>query len=482
LRWVVKVASRNRTASAGQPPSGSQPAPATRLAWLDALRGIAVLAVVFEHVSYFVLPGARGAVMRVVHPGTFGVMLFFLVSGYIIPASLERGGARRFWLGRLFRLYPLWAVVGVAALAAGAIGLAPAPDAPRASPVAAVLANVTMLPGLLGVAPPVNVMWTLTYEMCFYLLSAALLAVGAHRFSAELAVGSGAVAVLAGALLPAAALSGAIGAGALTLVAVPLLTVGVAGTLLGRGRGAPAVAGAALLGVVLVALLAVNQRPAGWEGFATLAVMFAGTAVYRAQHGEIGWRRAALAAGVTFGCLTVAAGAYGGVWFLDDLPAARAARIWVTATLLAALTFAAAMAARHRRMPRALIWVGLVSYSVYLLHQGVALVFEPWLVRAGRDAGWVRGLAVTGYLAAVLLCSGLAYHLIERPAQRWGRRLAGRPAAAVLGGREAGRSAGGDRIGHPLPPAPVHVLGRGQPASADRDLAQRAHQAAGEHD
>jgi peptidoglycan/LPS O-acetylase OafA/YrhL len=37
-------------------------------------------------------------------PGTYGVMVFFLVSGYIILASLERSGSvRRFWVSRLFR-------------------------------------------------------------------------------------------------------------------------------------------------------------------------------------------------------------------------------------------------------------------------------------------------------------------------------------------------------------------------------------------
>lgn len=54
-------------------------------------------------------------------PGIFGVVAFFLVSGYIVPASLERrGDVQAFWIGRLFRLYPLCAVVFVAAASSGA--------------------------------------------------------------------------------------------------------------------------------------------------------------------------------------------------------------------------------------------------------------------------------------------------------------------------------------------------------------------------
>jgi len=35
--------------------------------------------------------------------------VFFLVSGYIVPASLERkGSVGSFWVSRVYRLYPLY--------------------------------------------------------------------------------------------------------------------------------------------------------------------------------------------------------------------------------------------------------------------------------------------------------------------------------------------------------------------------------------
>src|SRR3954449_3383332 len=118
--------------------------PQRRMAWLDALRAVAALLVVYAHLSHYLLRGARDVSAEWLHAGPAGVMLFFLVSGYIIPASLERhGNQRRFWIGRFARLYPLYLVVcGLVALAAPLTSAAPL------TPVGAV-AHLTMLPQLL---------------------------------------------------------------------------------------------------------------------------------------------------------------------------------------------------------------------------------------------------------------------------------------------------------------------------------------------
>ncbi|HUR08707.1 MAG TPA: acyltransferase family protein, partial [Nonomuraea sp.] len=73
-----------------------QPAP-SRLAWLDALRGIGALAVVGEHLLTWAMPWLRPISFNL---GMYGVLVFFLVSGYVIPISLERhGDVRAFWIG-----------------------------------------------------------------------------------------------------------------------------------------------------------------------------------------------------------------------------------------------------------------------------------------------------------------------------------------------------------------------------------------------
>ena len=80
------------------------------------LRGLAALAVVFDHASYYVLHHVRTLVYQWFDPGNYGVFVFFIISGYIVPASLERkGSVRTFWVSRLFRLYPLYLLaVGLA--------------------------------------------------------------------------------------------------------------------------------------------------------------------------------------------------------------------------------------------------------------------------------------------------------------------------------------------------------------------------------
>jgi peptidoglycan/LPS O-acetylase OafA/YrhL len=82
--------------------------PQRRLAWLDVLRGLAALAVVFNHSGYFLPAGVKAAVYQWINPGDYGAFVFFIISGYIVPASLERkGSVRTFWVSRVFLLYPL---------------------------------------------------------------------------------------------------------------------------------------------------------------------------------------------------------------------------------------------------------------------------------------------------------------------------------------------------------------------------------------
>src|SRR6202008_5163516 len=80
-----------------------------RLAWLDALRGFAALCVVFDHGCTLLLLPVRSFLYQWLDLGQYGVFVFFLVSGYIVPASLERkGSVRSFWISRAFRLYPMY--------------------------------------------------------------------------------------------------------------------------------------------------------------------------------------------------------------------------------------------------------------------------------------------------------------------------------------------------------------------------------------
>src|SRR3954465_10022133 len=89
---------------------------AHRLQFLGAPRGIAAFAVILQHAGQPLSTGYSAFAFSMFDLGNFGVMLFFLCSGFIIPISLERQGSlRRFWIRRFFRLFPLyWFCIGVA--------------------------------------------------------------------------------------------------------------------------------------------------------------------------------------------------------------------------------------------------------------------------------------------------------------------------------------------------------------------------------
>jgi peptidoglycan/LPS O-acetylase OafA/YrhL len=405
--------------------------PAPRLGWLDALRGFAALVVVAFHLSpYVVGPGPHAALLRHIDLGKYGVLLFFLVSGYVIPMSLERHGSlRRFWVGRLFRIYPAFlaasAVMG-ALIVAGVLSL----TAPlQKESAAGALAHVTMQTDLLGVRGLVRVFWTLSYEMTFYLMVAGLFAYGLHRLSAWWASGLAVTALVAGPLLPDALLTPGLQSRrvvAALLIVVVVLSVGA--YLWGR-RPAVLAAGAAGIAVVLLPALNGSSGPyatiiSSWQALLMLAVMFAGTVVYHAQYGLIGRRTAGIALATVLGCLIV------GHWIhlrgevTSAAGLANQRGMWIGTTLAVAVTFAVAFALRHRAVPRVLAWCGTVSYSLYLLHAIVLLVFLKVLPEAYARPLPARAGITVAFLAVAFGAAWLSYRVVERPAQLLGRRVA----------------------------------------------------------
>jgi peptidoglycan/LPS O-acetylase OafA/YrhL len=157
-----------------------------------------------------------------------------------------------------------------------------------------------------------------------------------------------------------------------------------------------------------------------WEAFTILALMFAGTVLYRAEQGQL---RRGQATAITLSVLTLTLA--GGLWHLhaagDPMVLERK---WLITLPLAGLTFAVGLAVRRRTIPAFLAWLGLVSYSVYLLH--------PVLLGIYWHLGWSHQphsipvqLAVTAAFLAVLLGScWLTYRFVEAPAQRLGKRVA----------------------------------------------------------
>lgn len=144
-----------------------QVSPASRVVELDALRGLAALAVVVYHYTTFYaqqvghvdpLPFAFAA-------GNYGVHLFFLISGFVIFMTLERTrSAMDFVVSRFSRLYPAyWVAMAITAAVVFSIGL-PA----QKLPLRDILLDLTMIQEILGAENLDGSYWTLEVELFFY--------------------------------------------------------------------------------------------------------------------------------------------------------------------------------------------------------------------------------------------------------------------------------------------------------------------------
>ncbi|WP_369183115.1 acyltransferase family protein [Streptomyces sp. Y1] len=420
---LIERASRRRTG--GQAVDGAPPSPApSRLAWLDALRGIAALSVAVYHLAlpfYWIPHGTK--VPGYADPGVFGVMLFFLVSGYIIPASLERrGDVRGFWAGRYFRILPV-AVLTVV----GSLLILPRPYAVVQGfafdhPLLSSVANGLMLQDMMGVPNIIGVMWTLTYEMIFYYFVTALFVMGWHRKSAPIAIGFAGFALVLGSWLALGTISTDL-ASTRHLVAAAALVVVMAMACIFSGRFDLTRWGGLMLGGLGLALILLNSRAAGFETMMIFATMFAGTVLYRLEHGQIDRLPAILT------CVFVAASGFT-VGYLYNRGAAMGRTFtggsWTSfsyAYLAAWAVFAIGMLLRKRRWPRWLSWLGAISFSVYLLHNPLIHGMNWMLQGHAPIVTWKdRSIQFAAFMGALLLISWIAYRLVEIPFQNLGRK------------------------------------------------------------
>lgn len=414
-------------------------APTRRLAWLDALRGIAALVVAAHHfrLIHFIPGGER--VARHFDLGIFGVFLFFLISGWIIPASLERrGDVRRFWVGRLFRIYPL--VILVVALA----WLLPA----RYSPVKheipydtgwSLLANATLLHDFLGVRSAIGILWTLGFEMIFYYLTTALFMSGRERSTATPLFFAG-FSLFTGAATTSAWITTTWDSWFTRHV---LIAVTAASTVLGLGLLMSRAHPRRMLGAYVLAFMSLgllfNPRAPLFEVGAILATMFTGTVCFRWHAREMPARTA-----LPVITCTVVACAVSGAFF--NAPP-RSDQTWVPGKDAYVLPFLAAWAVfglgalwSKRTWPSPLSWLGRISYSVYIIHVplmwAIFWLNDTYLALPGGLLGnWV---IFTLELACLLVLSQLSFRYVERPGQRLGAQV-GRRLDPMHDGRTSSR-------------------------------------------
>jgi peptidoglycan/LPS O-acetylase OafA/YrhL len=363
--------------------------PTRHLPTLHALRAFAALMVVAAHFEYAAnFPALQNHTVDTSgfafhffsRAGSFGVDLFFYLSGFIMVHT-TRGStpdhAAQFIVKRVLRIFPAyWLCLGV-------FWLVLHRDAGLHD-----LAKAALLLPWRNVAPPqfeyslLPVAWTLTYEMVFYLLFALAIRV------------SGCIRSIAAALV----------CGLPIIVFCAQWYVGHRLTL--DPEAAPVLSG----GGSLNALPGVLSNPVMLQ-FAIgslCGAIFPGLSARIAQIPK--W----LVNGVCIAMIACACWLY---WTHST----RLGMEGVSASACAAFFFGLFADCRtEASMPPSIDYLGDLSYGIYLTHQVVIDI-----VTACATSFWLIHDGVGGYLilaGLVLVCSSAIHHYVELPAMRLARR------------------------------------------------------------
>jgi peptidoglycan/LPS O-acetylase OafA/YrhL len=378
------------------PPPGNP-----RFPHVDGLRAIAALSVLAYHTAYS--SGATGAWY-----GSFagrlelGVALFFAISGFLLYrpffAALYAGAprirTRDYMRRRVLRIVPAyWLALTALAIYPGLPGLFGGEWW-----VYYGFGQIYQLGTFVNGIPQA---WTLCVEATFYLvlpLYALALRGLCHGRSTRTIV--------------------TVEIGLLALLALASLAFRMAAIASGPTAAftwLPGMFGWFAPGMALaVASVVLAERRRPWAPVTALAA-----------HPGLVW----LAAGVAFVVLglTVSAPLPTGTIYSEG----ESFRIYVLSALIAVLLLLPAVAGAERGgWPRrllmlpSLVWLGLISYGIYLWHH----TLMSWLVDQGATE-WVPGsgfLVLTALtLALTLVCAGASYYVVERPILRfkdWRRR------------------------------------------------------------
>jgi exopolysaccharide production protein ExoZ len=340
-----------------------------RLDFVQALRGIAALAVVMFHLR----PAIDGPAYldlgdRLFINGAAGVDLFFVISGFImVHVTRGAGGTWRdaagFLLKRLARIWPVYVVLTIAFLVA-TIGLHHAlgirHDPASLARAFAFVPQSPRFPPFFGYEP-LGVGWTLNYEAWFYVLFALAMLAGRKRWvvlAAAFAVATFGVQLISNGHIATTAYESVRGARLIRMLANPLMldfALGIAVGLVYQSR----------------ARLANPHLRATFVALAVLAVICQLGSSLHAGHGAFGWG-------------------------------------FAMAVMMLAL--AIAHKAQPLRPPRALVQLGDVSFSLYLVHP---LVIEIMRAHAPVElAGGFPYVMVCATLSIVL--AGWSFRWLER--------------------------------------------------------------------
>lgn len=348
------------------------PVPAAAPRHLDALtgiRGIAAWAVVLYHIRLSLVGLLPSWAIPALAKGYLAVDLFFILSGFVIwynYAERIRGSgwaeARLFLWRRLARVWPLHGAVLLAFAALALVLLATGRAAPG-YPLGELPLHVALVQnwGLTHALSWNHPAWSISTELAAYLLfPAVVMAARWERWPRW--------ALYALLLALAATIHLVFGANGYRALGEDI-------PALGLWRCLPEFA----MGMALCIL---------WRRWTV-----AGRGAVRALVAALLWATLGLA------------------WRLPETAVVPG----LFFLLLAALALDSGPAARLLG-GRALTYVGEISYSTYLAHYLLFIVWKLAFVDATLQLGW---LGLAGYLGLVAAASVALYHGLEKPAQRW---------------------------------------------------------------
>ena len=325
-----------------------------RLLQIDALRGVAALAVVFFHFTTRFTDLFHPVTLPTISVpyGHYGVNLFFIISGFVIFMTLEKTSRPMdFLVSRFSRLFPAyWAAIMLTFLLTHLLGLpGKLVDLPT------VMANFLMLHGFFKVPHVDGVYWTLEVELLFYIGMLLLYRLGQlHRVHLVL----------------------------LGLMALRLLYF-----VLEHGYGIS-------LPWFLFRMLILQY----------IAWFVLGICIYQvtSRTGPKAWRWPALSL----------------IFALWTLGVTESFDVVALAVFFLLMVWLAAQSGLTLLRYKPFVWLGAISYPLYLLHENIG-----WSLQLRLGAlGLSTDLSIVVTLVLVVLLAAALTRWVEQPAMRWIRQ------------------------------------------------------------
>jgi len=144
------------------------PSNAGRNVALQALRGVAACSVMVYHAAHFSSARTQAPWLEEIFSGRlglYGVLVFFVLSGFLMEGAMRAYNARTFLLHRFVRLYPTYWLLFLALFLVQSLRAGAWQDVPWSA--------LSLLP-LGEMYRPLGVEWTLLYEVFFYAICALL--------------------------------------------------------------------------------------------------------------------------------------------------------------------------------------------------------------------------------------------------------------------------------------------------------------------